>query len=96
MDAHLAECGRAAGADGGELRVASLVGRVLPAALALCAGRAADGDGKFARALAEQNFRDDEERREIARVLGSRCEAHVSDPRTAPLARLKQDWFKKQ
>jgi uncharacterized protein len=25
-----------------------------------------------------------------------RCEAHVADPRTAPLARLKQDWFKKQ
>ena len=25
-----------------------------------------------------------------------RCEAHVTDPRTAPLARLKQDWFKKQ
>jgi len=25
-----------------------------------------------------------------------RCEAHVSDPRMAPLARLKQDWFKKQ
>jgi uncharacterized protein len=25
-----------------------------------------------------------------------RCESHASDPRTAPLARLKQDWFKKQ
>jgi uncharacterized protein len=25
-----------------------------------------------------------------------RCEAHVGDPRMAPLARLKQDWFKKQ
>ncbi len=25
-----------------------------------------------------------------------RCEAHGSDPRLAPLARLKQDWFKKQ
>lgn len=25
-----------------------------------------------------------------------RCEGHVSDPRLAPLARLKQDWFKKQ
>jgi len=24
-----------------------------------------------------------------------RCEAHVGDPRMAPLARLKQDWFKK-
>ncbi len=25
-----------------------------------------------------------------------RCEAHPVDPRLAPLARLKQDWFKKQ
>jgi len=25
-----------------------------------------------------------------------RCETHSSDPRLAPLARLKQDWFKKQ
>jgi len=25
-----------------------------------------------------------------------RCESHVGDPRMAPLARLKQDWFKKQ
>jgi hypothetical protein len=25
-----------------------------------------------------------------------RCEKHGSDPRLAPLARLKQDWFKKQ
>jgi uncharacterized protein len=25
-----------------------------------------------------------------------RCESHAIDPRTAPLARLKQDWFKKQ
>ena len=25
-----------------------------------------------------------------------RCEAHVGDPRMAPLSRLKQDWFKKQ
>jgi uncharacterized protein len=25
-----------------------------------------------------------------------RCESHPSDPRMAPLARLKQDWFKKQ
>ena len=25
-----------------------------------------------------------------------RCEKHSSDPRLAPLARLKQDWFKKQ
>jgi uncharacterized protein len=25
-----------------------------------------------------------------------RCETHASDPRLAPLARLKQDWFKKQ
>ena len=25
-----------------------------------------------------------------------RCEAHVPDSRLAPLARLKQDWFKKQ
>jgi uncharacterized protein len=25
-----------------------------------------------------------------------RCESQVADPRTAPLARLKQDWFKKQ
>ena len=25
-----------------------------------------------------------------------RCEVHTVDPRTAPLARLKQDWFKKQ
>jgi len=25
-----------------------------------------------------------------------RCEAHGADPRMAPLARLKQDWFKKQ
>jgi uncharacterized protein len=25
-----------------------------------------------------------------------RCEVHISDPRMAPLARLKQDWFKKQ
>jgi len=25
-----------------------------------------------------------------------RCESHAGDPRTAPLARLKQDWFKKQ
>lgn len=25
-----------------------------------------------------------------------RCEAHLGDPRMAPLARLKQDWFKKQ
>jgi len=25
-----------------------------------------------------------------------RCESHAADPRTAPLARLKQDWFKKQ
>jgi uncharacterized protein len=25
-----------------------------------------------------------------------RCEAHASDSRLAPLARLKQDWFKKQ
>jgi uncharacterized protein len=25
-----------------------------------------------------------------------RCEVHVADPRMAPLARLKQDWFKKQ
>jgi len=25
-----------------------------------------------------------------------RCEKHASDPRLAPLARLKQDWFKKQ
>jgi uncharacterized protein len=25
-----------------------------------------------------------------------RCETHTSDPRLAPLARLKQDWFKKQ
>jgi uncharacterized protein len=25
-----------------------------------------------------------------------RCESHASDPRLAPLARLKQDWFKKQ
>ena len=25
-----------------------------------------------------------------------RCEVHTSDPRMAPLARLKQDWFKKQ
>ncbi len=25
-----------------------------------------------------------------------RCEAHAADPRLAPLARLKQDWFKKQ
>lgn len=25
-----------------------------------------------------------------------RCESHSSDPRLAPLARLKQEWFKKQ
>jgi uncharacterized protein len=25
-----------------------------------------------------------------------RCEKHAADPRMAPLARLKQDWFKKQ
>ncbi len=25
-----------------------------------------------------------------------RCESHSADPRLAPLARLKQDWFKKQ
>jgi uncharacterized protein len=25
-----------------------------------------------------------------------RCESHAGDPRLAPLARLKQDWFKKQ
>jgi uncharacterized protein len=25
-----------------------------------------------------------------------RCESQVADPRAAPLARLKQDWFKKQ
>ena len=25
-----------------------------------------------------------------------RCESHTADPRIAPLARLKQDWFKKQ
>jgi uncharacterized protein len=25
-----------------------------------------------------------------------RCEVHSSDPRLAPLARVKQDWFKKQ
>jgi uncharacterized protein len=25
-----------------------------------------------------------------------RCEARSADPRLAPLARLKQDWFKKQ
>ena len=25
-----------------------------------------------------------------------RCESHSGDPRMAPLARLKQDWFKKQ
>ena len=25
-----------------------------------------------------------------------RCETHTADPRLAPLARLKQDWFKKQ
>jgi uncharacterized protein len=25
-----------------------------------------------------------------------RCEAHASDPRLVPLARIKQDWFKKQ
>ena len=25
-----------------------------------------------------------------------RCETHAADPRVAPLARLKQDWFKKQ
>jgi uncharacterized protein len=25
-----------------------------------------------------------------------RCEKNASDPRLAPLARLKQDWFKKQ
>jgi uncharacterized protein len=25
-----------------------------------------------------------------------RCETHSTDPRLAPLARLKQDWFKKQ
>lgn len=25
-----------------------------------------------------------------------RCESHTADPRLAPLARLKQDWFKKQ
>ncbi|HEX9761143.1 MAG TPA: DUF177 domain-containing protein [Candidatus Acidoferrales bacterium] len=25
-----------------------------------------------------------------------RCEAHAADPRLAPLARFKQDWFKKQ
>jgi uncharacterized protein len=25
-----------------------------------------------------------------------RCESHAADPRIAPLARLKQDWFKKQ
>jgi len=25
-----------------------------------------------------------------------RCETHKSDPRLAPLARLKQDWLKKQ
>jgi DUF177 domain-containing protein len=25
-----------------------------------------------------------------------RCEVHTADPRMAPLARLKQDWFKKQ
>ena len=25
-----------------------------------------------------------------------RCEVHAADPRIAPLARLKQDWFKKQ
>ena len=25
-----------------------------------------------------------------------RCEAHAGDSRLAPLARLKQDWFKKQ
>jgi len=25
-----------------------------------------------------------------------RCQARAADPRTAPLARLKQDWFKKQ
>src|ERR1700758_1093721 len=25
-----------------------------------------------------------------------RCESHAADPRMAPLARLKQDWFKKQ
>ena len=25
-----------------------------------------------------------------------RCEVHIADPRMAPLARLKQDWFKKQ
>ena len=27
---------------------------------------------------------------------GCRCETHGSDPRLAPLARLKQDWLKKQ
>ena len=25
-----------------------------------------------------------------------RCESHAADPRLAPLARLRQDWFKKQ
>jgi uncharacterized protein len=25
-----------------------------------------------------------------------RCETHATDPRLAPLARIKQDWFKKQ
>jgi uncharacterized protein len=25
-----------------------------------------------------------------------RCETHATDPRLAPLARLKQDWLKKQ
>lgn len=25
-----------------------------------------------------------------------RCDSHVADPRLAPLARFKQDWFKKQ
>jgi uncharacterized protein len=25
-----------------------------------------------------------------------RCETHAMDPRMAPLARLKQDWLKKQ
>jgi uncharacterized protein len=27
---------------------------------------------------------------------GCRCETHATDPRLAPLARLKQDWLKKQ